>query len=510
MGIITDKDMRATATGGDQWLNESFGKGNGQLQGRITPSGARTFYFRYLGSKGQIRLSVGPFNPKGDGAASFTVAQARARAQSWSALRREQSITDLREHLAQADVDRLAVQDLERQRVADEQHQRDEATKVAELEQQRRLTVRQLFDRWCTTQLQPRVRADGKRTGRKDGGQYVREQFERHVFPLVGDRTAEDVRKADLLAVLDAQTSAGKMRTANVLLADLKQMFDFAADRELTASNPLGTTKKAKVGGASVERDRALSDDEVATLARAVPLARMQPRSAIAIWLTLATGVRVGELMGAVWADALPASGPAQQARLGALQTLAATEEVKLGIVNLDARTWYLTDTKNQRDHTIHLSSFAVSQLRELAALREVLKGSADGTLSPWVFPATDNRRPVCIKSFGKQLADRQREPEQRLSNRTKATTSLQLAGGKWTAHDLRRSAATLMARLGFGSDTINECLNHMQSDRMARVYIQDRREANQARAFDALGAWLQARTSGEAAASNVIGLRAA
>ena len=336
-----------------------------------------------------------------------------------------------------------------------------------------------------------------------------REQFERHLFPVMGDMAATAVRKADLLAVLDTQTSAGKMRTANVLLADLKQMLDFAVDRELIEANPLASTKKSKVGGASVERDRALSDDEVTLLARAVPSGRLQPRSAIAIWLTLATGVRVGELMGAVWADALPADPKARTARLAALHGLADADDVKLGVVDPTARTWFLHDTKNQRDHTIHLSAFAVAQFEQLAALREPLRDDAD-RLTPWVFPATDNRRPVCVKSFGKQLADRQRPPEARMQNRTKATEALSLPGGRWTAHDLRRTAATLMARLGFGSDTINECLNHMQSDRMARVYIQDRREADQVRAFDALGARLASLTGGEKAASNVVDLRAA
>lgn len=127
-----------------------------------------------------------------------------------------------------------------------------------------------------------------------------------------------------------------------------------------------------------------------------------------------------------------------------------------------------------------------------------MLLTSTNGELSPWVFPATENSRPVCVKSFGKQLADRQRpSPEQRLSNRTKAATSLSMPGGRWTAHDLRRTAATMMARLGFASDTINECLNHIQADRMARIYIQDRREADQARAFDALGDRLSALVRG-------------
>jgi len=83
------------------------------------------------------------------------------------------------------------------------------------------------------------------------------------------------------------------------------------------------------------------------------------------------------------------------------------------------------------------------------------------------------------------------------------------LGGGKWTAHDLRRTAGTLMGRLGFSTDTINECLNHISADRAARVYTRDRRQADQARAFDALGNKLAELTSGAAPASNVRLLRA-
>lgn len=383
------------------------------------------------------------------------------------------------------------------------------AAQAAELAQQRRVTFRKVFDEWRATDLQPRIRADGKRTGRVDGGQYVFDQFTRHVFPTIGNRALVDVSKADLLALLDAQKSAGKMRTANMLLADLKQMLDFALEREIIDRNPLATVRKSKVGGPSVERDRALSDEEIKSLVTCVASAGLNIRSATAIWLTLATGVRVGELMGAVWVDALPGEPKPQKARMDALQAVAHVEGVKFGIVDIDAKRWYLPTSKNQRDHTIHLSDFALQQLKVLHQHREVLRGSATGEKSPWVFPATDNSKPVCVKSFGKQLADRQRAPEERMSNRTKATTSLKLSGGRWTAHDLRRTAATVMARCGFGSDTINECLNHIQADRMARVYIQDRREADQVRAFDALGARLAELTT-RVVAANVVRLQVA
>jgi integrase len=195
--------------------------------------------------------------------------------------------------------------------------------------------------------------------------------------------------------------------------------------------------------------------------------------------------------MGAVWTDELPEDPMKRKARLEALQAIADEDGVKLGVIDVEARTWRLYATKNQRDHTIHLSHFALEQVALLATLREALKDHTENGLSPWVFPATDNHRPVCVKSFGKQLADRQRQPEERLKNRTKNTTALLLPGGKWTAHDLRRTTGTIMADLGFGADTINECLNHVTTDRMTRVYIRSRREADQARAFDALGEFL-------------------
>lgn len=72
--------------------------------------------------------------------------------------------------------------------------------------------------------------------------------------------------------------------------------------------------------------------------------------------------------------------------------------------------------TKNQREHTIHLSKFALTQFAELRKLRE-----ADPvTRKPlaWVFPNSHGTGPVCVKSFGKQLADRQRHEDERLTNR--------------------------------------------------------------------------------------------
>ena len=153
--------------------------------------------------------------------------------------------------------------------------------------------------------------------------------------------------------------------------------------------------------------------------------------------------------------------------------------------MDLQARTWYLPTTKNQRDHLIHLSDFAMQQFYELANLREADR--VTGQSLAWVFPNSRGTGPVCIKSFGKQLADRQSSESARLQNRTKSVDALVLKGGRWTAHDLRRTASTLMSQLGVPNDVINECENHIKQG-MSGVYIQDRREAEQLKAFELLG----------------------
>jgi integrase len=458
--------MQAKPSGVDQWLMQPFKRGAGVFVGRITSTGERLFYFRYTDSRGRRPfLPIGPYHPRGVG--GMTLAAAFKKATELSALY-QSGIRDLREHFER---EREAAEAALRQA----QHSAEEAQRAAE----RRLTVRGLFEAWQRAELRPQVLADGTRTGRKDGGEWVRQAFERRVFPALGDAPADQVKRADLLAIIDHAKAGGTLRTAQVLLTDLRQMFRFAVEREVVPHNPLDGIKRSKVGRA-VERDRVLSDAELQALARAQTLARMSPRSAAAVWLILATGVRVGEAMGAVWA--------AESLDVPALTKVADDAGAKFGVIDMAARTWHLPTTKNERAHTVHLSDFALARLSELAALREM---NDRGKPVPWVFPATDRTRPVCVKSFGKQLADRQRGPERRMSRRSKRSLSLALPGGKWTAHDLRRTSATIMARLGFSTDVIDECLNHKLQSKVARVYIQDRRRGDQARAFDALGSHL-------------------
>ena len=513
---ITDKGINAGSTGTDQWLIESLGRGAGAFIGRVSPSGTRSFYFRYSDADGrQVRLLIDRYDASG--IKGTTVAKARKLAGEWSALYKgeggtQPGIRDLRGYFAQIAADKQASA-----RSAREQEHRDrllaaEAAERADLEQQRRLTVRQVFDRWAATELSPHIGGDGKRIGRKDGGQYVRDQFQRRVFSNLGDVAMVEVRKADILAVLDAAKAEGKLRTANTLLADLKQMFRFAAEREIIEHSPIELVSKRKVGGKDVKRNRVLSLAELDALARQLPEAKLTKRAEFAIWIILATGCRIGELTGAAWADSKLDQATLEEIVV-AQNTALKSGGVHLGFVDLTTRTWHLLTTKNQRQHTIHLSDFSLQQFKELLALRP--SDPKTGKPVAWVFPngkgtgTGKGKGPVCVKSLGKQLADRQRTAEARMENRSKLVGALSLPGGRWTAHDLRRTTSTVMSQLGISNDVINECQNHIKEG-MSGVYIQDRRESEQARAFDALGAKLQQIVTGEPAAGNVISLRAA
>jgi integrase len=332
------------------------------------------------------------------------------------------------------------------------QAQLDEQTRL--VQQASRLTVRDLFDRWVQLELAKR-----KESGRKE---LVR-SFEKDVLPIIGQIPAEDVSKAHVMMVLDGILARGAHRLANRTLSELRQMFGFGYVRDIVKNDPTHRLKKEDIGGKETERDRVLSEDEIRELARKIPDANLYRPSECAVWIMLATGCRVGDLMKATW-----------------------------GEIDFEAGTWTFTPEKDKahikRTHTVFLSEFAIHQLKHL---REVT-GSSD-----WLYPDTSGTKSVCKKSITKQLGDRQRSKP--LKNRSKLTGSLRLSGGPWTPHDLRRTCTTLMVELGVAPDVAHLCTYHLEQDRIKRTYNRSKQQAAQAEAWRVLGARLDVLTRGDA-----------
>lgn len=272
----------------------------------------------------------------------------------------------------------------------------------------------------------------------------------------------------------------GRGRTAEVLLANLRQLFHWAEQRQpwrglLVECNPAELVELDQVVNDDFDpdpRDRVLlpaevcelrdifvkmeADYEAAANRRSAPRP-VQKETQLALWICLYTLCRIGELLMARWEH-----------------------------VNLDAGVWFIPkeNVKGRRgkktEHYIYLSDGAKRQFQALHALTGK---------SGWCFPARNkNDVAVCPKSVSKQVGDRQeqfKERTKKLKNRRQDNTLVLAKGqrGEWTPHDLRRTGATWMQALGVSLNVIDRCQNHVLPGSKVRRHYMHHEYATETRA---------------------------
>lgn len=333
------------------------------------------------------------------------------------------------------------------------QSQLEEKASLAALE--KRMTIGALFDRWEKLDL----------CNHKDKGRAVRRLFEKDVLPIIGDMAVEDVKKSHVISVVDTLLERKVDRTAKIALSLMRQMFRFALDRDIVEADPTATIRKAKIGKPDIQRDRVLSEDEIKKLYSQLPSAHMTVPAEVAILIALSTGCRIGEILKAKWSD-----------------------------IDLDRKVWLIPpeNSKNGDALEVYLSDFSIKEFGRLKLINNS---------SEWCYPNRKNDNHVCPKTITKQIIDRQlgRERRNPMSGRTKHTSSLILSGGKWTPHDLRRTAGTLMTALGVLPDIADKCLNHKEQNRIRRTYLRHNYETEKRQAWRLLGERLTLLTNTEA-----------
>ncbi len=290
---------------------------------------------------------------------------------------------------------------------------------------------------------------------RKDGGKEAMRALSKDILPTLGEVALVDVKRAMLLDILYGVVERGARVMANHLFGDLRQFYNFAVAREWVEAHPLAGMKKENIGGRQKERDRYLSEEEIIELDQRLPIAKLQRTTEIAIWIMLSTCCRVGELSQARWQD-----------------------------LDLEAGEWRIPagNSKNAKDHTVYLSKFAKAQFQQLEVITQT---------SGWCYPSRDGHSHICLKSIAKQIRDRVRE-EPLSSRRVKTAGTLLLSGGSWTPHDLRRTAATMMGELGVMGEVIERCLNHVEQNKLKRIYQRHELKAEQRDAWRLLGERLE------------------
>jgi len=249
----------------------------------------------------------------------------------------------------------------------------------------------------------------------------VRRLLDKWVRPAIGEKRVQDVVRRDVLAILEAMVKAGAPISANRLLAILKPFFAWVR----VHGDPLPTLPTASVDKPTSEdgrdRDRVLTDEEIRWLWMATEPAG--PFNAV-VRLLLLTGQRRSEVGGLT------------------------DGELHLGV----ATNWSIPAgrTKNGRAHTVPLSPLA----REVLSTVPRIDGSG-------LLFTTDGRVPISGWSKGKAALDRRMLEVAQAEARERGNdpANIQLTG--WRLHDLRRTAASGMARLGHPIHVVEAVLNH-------------------------------------------------
>ncbi|PVE22310.1 hypothetical protein DC522_21755 [Microvirga sp. KLBC 81] len=275
--------------------------------------------------------------------------------------------------------------------------------------------------------------------------------LKRDVIPVLGPLKAEDVTRpqvADLLDKVHARAPVAANRVQNML----SSVFSWALSEGLVTANPVAGLRKR---AAEVAKARVLSDDEIRTFWSATE--EIAPAYRDTLRLILLTGQRPGECAG-----------------------LRAEE------VDLQSSVWTLppSRTKNKSEHQLPLVGAAHEILQHLAE-----QGARTGAL--------------ILTPRGKELTSQ---------NLAKACERLQdNFATPFTAHDLRRTAATLLGRLGIDQMTIARVLNHASTTKATvtgSVYDRHHYLSVKKRALEALDGEIMRITTSTTLSLNVIQLQ--
>ena len=236
------------------------------------------------------------------------------------------------------------------------------------------------------------------------------------------DKPAAEVTKADVREARDMIAERGAVGASDKLLAYAGPLFRWAAREDLVPYNFIPDVVRL---GSPKKRDRFLDDGEVALLWEATHGANTPSLAAYCRLLRflLLTGQRRGEAAPMDWQD-------------------------------VTGDVWRQSDNKAGRAHNVPLSPLALSCMNGRAESGLVFAGES-GRMSGW--------------SKLKRYLDRRcaiQEP--------------------WQVHDLRRTCASGMQRIGVEREVIAACLNHSIPG-VTSTYMRDRLEPQKR---EALNAW--------------------
>jgi integrase len=269
--------------------------------------------------------------------------------------------------------------------------------------------------------------------GRLRSGTARENDLERLVYPTLGDRPITEIRRSDIVRLLDKVEEGkplgvkGGARMADLALAYIRRIMNWHATRSDDFRSPI-VRGMARVKAKERARERTLTDDELR----------------------------------AVWKAADGTQGPfglyVQFLLLTAARRSEAAEMVRGELIGTD---WTLPADRNKTK---------VDLVRPLSAAALAVLAKAPKLAGCEFVFSTDGKNPI--------------------SGFTRFKDNFDKACGVtgWTLHDLRRSARSLMSRAGVNSDHAERCLGHVIAG-VRGTYDRHEYYAEKQRAFEALAA---------------------
>ena len=258
----------------------------------------------------------------------------------------------------------------------------------------------------------------------KEWHSITKSTINKHIIPNIGSRSIASIRKRDAIALMEHIGKSGDGAAQNALKI-ARGLFEYAAQREFIDTSPFTKLARAVPSLAPKERQRILSDTEIKKVWEGVISGVGSPEVIKAILLVLLTAQRPGEC-----------SGISSEEIEGDWWTIPAARA-----------------QKGKRDHRVFLTKTAKLLIGDKPGYAfpspRLLLGDDSGVIftTPKIGPITSRALPQLI---------------------TRKDNFYGLE--RWTPHDLRRTARTLMARIGIREEEAEAVLNHAKQG-VVKIY---------------------------------------
>ena len=282
----------------------------------------------------------------------------------------------------------------------------------------------------------------------------------RDVLPVWGDKRIGDIKKADVIHLMDRLIARGAPIHANRMFATLRKFFNWCVERDLIDVSPVARMRPPSPEN---ERDRWLDDDEIRVLLSACDVVGWPFGPMVQILLL--TAQRRDEVAGMRWAD-----------------------------IDFEAKMWVLPKelAKNGRAHHVPLSPAAMTILESLPRVSESIPAingkPAEERSSVFVF-TTNGKVPVSGFSNAKRRFDAAISGIEAKRAEQEGRDPVNMED--WVFHDLRRTATTHMAAQGIAPHVVDKILNHVGGTIRGVAAVYNRAEYMDERRH-ALNVWAQ------------------